>query len=57
MAKGDLDGAENARFAFMESNGEAVVAGNWSDGTPVNPLLFITQPLVDDDIDWNECPS
>ena len=57
MAKGDLEGAENARFAFMESNGEAVVAGNWSDGTPVNPLLFITQPLVDDDIDWNECPS
>jgi hypothetical protein len=57
MVKGDLEGAESARVAFMESNGEAMVAGNWSDGTPVNPLLFIPQPLVDDDIDWNECPS
>ena len=57
MAQGDLEGAESARFAFMQSNGEAVVAGTWSDGTPVNPLLFIPQPLVDDDIDWNKCPS
>mgnify|MGYP001593138609 CR=1 FL=1 len=57
MVKGDLEGAESARVAFMESNGEAMAAGNWSDGTPVNPLLFIPQPLVDDDIDWNKCPS
>ncbi len=57
MARADLEGAENARIAFMESNGEAVVTGTWSDGTPVKELLFISQPLNDDDIEWDECPS
>lgn len=57
MTIADLDAAETARIAFMESNGEAVVTGTWSDGKPVNELLFISQPLISDDIDWNECPS
>jgi len=57
MTIADFEGAEEARIAFMESNGEAVVTGTWSDGTPVNPLLFISQPLLDEGVDWKACPS
>ena len=57
MVNADLEGADKARKAFMDSDGEAVVTGTWSDGTPVNQLLFIPEPLLDDEVDWNACSS
>jgi hypothetical protein len=57
MAISDPAGAKTARNAFMESNGEAVVTGTWSDGTPVNPLLYISEPLLAEGVDWKACSS
>jgi len=55
MARDDLEGADSARYAFMEEEGVALDAGFWSDGTSVNSISFLASPLKDPTIDWSPC--
>jgi hypothetical protein len=55
MSQNETAAAESARAAFMDLEGVALKMGVWSDGTPVEPIKFIDEPLADDGVDWARC--
>jgi hypothetical protein len=55
MSQNETAAAESARAAFMDLEGIALKMGVWSDGTPVEPIKFIDEPLADDGVDWARC--
>lgn len=57
MSQGDSAGGESARAAFMDAGGIALDSGEWSDGTPVEAMVFLDEPLEDESIDWAPCPA